>query len=157
MVHLRSLISIPLLRQVTLTKKEKVLDPPSTVNSTRELNDKRQKIQAMLYFCLFPPTSHYCWNVIQKTENKLKKTCNEKTARTKSTFGLFQPKRKTNFYAWKSKHWEGWPFAKMVRHLNKSAGARELSRQTLLQKTSSLLQDTFPNKHTINWQPPTCL
>lgn len=96
MVHLRSLISIPLLRQVTLTKKEKVLDPPSTVNSTRELNDKRQKIQAMLYFCLFPPTSHYCWNVIQKTEERTnsKKLVMKRQPEPNQHLVYFNPKEK---------------------------------------------------------------
>lgn len=157
MVNLSSFISIPLSFQVTLTKKEKVLDPPSTVNSTREWQETKSASNIIFVFFLQHHTITEILYRKQWREQILKNPWNEKIARAKSTLGLFQPKRKTNFYTWKSKHWEGWPSAKMVRHLNKSAGARELSRQTLLQKTPSLLQDAFPYKHTIEWQPPTRL
>lgn len=155
MVHLSSFISIPQFCQVTLKKKEKVLDPSSTVSSTRELNDNRQKMHEMFYFCLFPPTSHYGWNCIQETEERTnsKKTCNEDIARTKSTLGLFQPKRKTNFNTRKSKHWEGWPFAGKKGQTSEqicwSKGA--------LQTNTSFWQTSSPYEHKINLQPSMCL
>lgn len=151
MVNLSSFISIPLFCQVTLTKTKKVLDP-STVSSTRELKDNRKKNASNVLFLSFSSNITLLLKLYTENrgENKLKKTCNERTARTKSTLPLFQHKRKANFNTRNSKHWEGWPFAGKNGQTSEQICCSKGALQTNTSLASPLSQDTFSYEHTIN-------
>lgn len=157
MVNVSSFISTPLLCQVTLTKKEKVLDPSPTVSSTRELGDNRQKMQAMFYFFLFPPRSHYGWNCIQETGDGInsKKLVMKRYPGPNQHLVYFNPKEKQTSTQKRANTAKGDHLqAKKVRHLNKFAGARELSKWFF---SKHLSYKTFSPSDTINLQPTTCL
>lgn len=135
MVNLSSFISIPLFCQVTLTKTKKVLDP-STVSSTRELKDNRKKKCKQCFIFVFFLQHHTIAEIVyrkQRREQTQKKLVMKGQPEPNQHYLYFNTKEKQTSTlgianTGKGDHLQ----AKMVRHLNKFAAARELSRQTLL-------------------------